>query len=181
MATSNETTKGGGFKVQRLISTAMRFLGGYPAGAKSLAEITKAVAGLADTVATAAFTVTVPNGQHTAAIIIDALGVMGAGGAVGAGETSRLSEYQVVVTRTSGLAAVATVSSAVGGVQSKVAGADNITSVVVTCSAMTGANSATQTFNILVAITKAGGSADNHTLVAVARLLNQRATGITIA
>lgn len=154
---------------------------GVPGAASVMSSLTKAVTAFSDTVAKAVFTVTVPNAAHTAAIEIDALGVMGAGGAVGAGETSRLSKYQLVVTRTAALDAVATLSSAIGGVQSKVAGADNITSVVVTASAMTGASSATQTFTILVAITKAAGAADNHTCVATARLLNQNATGVTIA
>lgn len=154
---------------------------GVPGAASVMSSLTKAATGLADTVATDVFTVTVPNAAHTAAIEIDVLGVMGAGGAVGAGETSRLSKYQLVVTRTAALAAVATLSSAIGGVQSKVAGADNITSVVVTASAMAGATSATQTFTIKVAITKAAGAADNHSLIATARLLNQNVTGVTIA
>lgn len=144
-------------------------------------QVVKTASAMADTVATAVATVTVPNAQHTALIEVDALGVMGAGGAVGAGETSKLAKYQLVVTRTAGLAAVATLSSAIGGVQSKVAGADNITSVVVTASAMTGANSASQTFTILVAITKAAGAADNHTAVVALRVVNQKASGVTIA
>lgn len=187
MPSGTESIPGGGWKTIRLLCKNYAQIGSYfalggAAGAAAVkVELTKAVTGLTDTTATDVFTVTVPNAQHTASLIINALGVMGAGGAVGAGETSKLAQYQVVVTRTAGLAAVATVSAAVGGVQSKVAGADNITSVVVTCSAMTGANSAKQTFTVKVAITKAAGAADNHTLVAAASLLNQKGSGITIA
>lgn len=183
------STKGDGFRLGALIvKTWVRLRSylsiggtGIPGSATNMVMLTKAVTGLTDTTATTVFTVTVPNAAHTAVINVDALGVMGAGGAVGAGETSKLAAYQVVVTRTPALAAVITLSSAIGGVQSKVAGADNITSVVVTASAVAGANSATQTFTIKAAITKAAGAADNHTLVAFARLLNQNAAGVTIA
>lgn len=183
------TFKGDGWKTTSLFARTFVRLRTYlsiggtgvPGAASNMVMLTKAKTGLTDTTATDVFTVTVPNAAHTAVINVDALGVMGAGGAVGAGETSKLAAYQVVVTRTLALAAVVTVSSAIGGVQSKVAGADNITSVVVTASAMTGANSATQTFTIKVAITKAAGAADNHTLIAYARVLNQNANGVTIA
>ena len=175
------TTKGDGFKVSSLRARGPFILGGraYQGGATVRTELTKAITGFTDTTAKDVLTVTVPNATHTAFMIISVLGVMGAGGAVGAGETSRLSQYQLVVTRTSGLAAVITLSSAVGGVQSKVAGADNITSVVVTASSVTGANSATQTFTVKVAITKAAGAADNHTAVFSATLTNQNAAGCT--
>lgn len=183
------TTKGDGWRVSSLISKsfirARTYLTvggtGVPGAASVQQEITKAKTALADTVATAVATVTVPNAAHTAFIDIDALGVLGAGGAVGAGETSKLAKYQLVVTRTAGLAAVITLSSAIGGVQSKVAGADNITSTVVTASAVTGANSASQTFTILVAITKAAGASDNHTAIVAMRVVNQNASGVTIA
>ncbi len=181
MAGVNETTKGGGFKLASLIVLGKRYLGaGGAGGVRTLVEFTKAVTGLTDTTATTVFTVTVPNVKHAAVIEVDAVGVMGAGGAVGAGETVKSSKYYLVVNRTAGLAAVVTVSAAIVTTQSKVAGADNITSTVVTATAMTGANSATQTFSIQVAITKAAGAADNHTCFTLARLLNGNASGITI-
>lgn len=179
------TTKGDGFKVSRLFAKKGLSIGGsgVPGSAANINAITKATTGLTDTVATAVATVTVPNAQNCATLIVEVMGVMGAGGAVGAGETIRFSHYQLGVARTAGLAAVATLSALIGGVQSKVAGADNITSVTVTASAMTGANSASQTFTINVAITKAAGAADAHTAVTSIRVLNQRANsgGITVA
>lgn len=184
----SSATKGDGFRASNMLVRGFIKVRGYLllgglgilGGASTSQIVNKATTGLTDTTATDIFTVTVPNAKHTAAFEVDVLGVMGAGGAVGAGETSRLSKYQLVVTRTAGLAAVVTVSSAIGGVQSKVAGADNITSVVVTCSAMVGANSAAQTFTVKAAITKAAGAADNHTAVSSIRSLNQNATGITV-
>lgn len=144
-------------------------------------KLTKAVTAFSDTVAKDVFTVTVPNAAHAAMIELDLLGVLGAGGAVGAGESTCLSKYQLVLARTAGKATVATLSSAIGGCKAKVAGADDITSVVATASAMTGAVGATQTFTVQVAITRSGAGADNHTLVASARILNQNASGVTIA
>lgn len=169
--------------VDTLRATTDRTLGGtgVPGAASVQTEITKAVTAFSDTVAKDVFTVTVPNAAHAAVIEVDCLGVMGAGGAVGAGESSRNSKYQITLARTAGVDCVATVSSAIGGAASNVAGAAAITSVVVTASAMAGAVGATQTFTIKVAITKAGGAGDNHTLVASARVLNQNATGVTIA
>lgn len=183
------TSKGDGFNVGSIVSRSYARLRTYltiggtgvPGAASVMQILTKAATGLADTVATAVYTVTVPNAAHAVLIEVDTLGVMGAGGAVGAGETTRSSKYQLAVTRTAGLAAVATLSAAIGGVQSKVAGADNITSTVVTASAMTGANSAAQTFTINVAITKAAGAADNHSCLVVVRVINQNASGVTIA
>lgn len=142
--------------------------------------LTKEVTGIADATATAVFTVTVPNAQHTAIIDVDVLGILGAGGAIGAGEASRLSKYQIVVTRTAGLATVATVSSAIGGAASNVAGAASVSSVVVTASSMTGGATAAQTFNVMVDITKSGGASSNHVAIATARIFNENNGGITI-
>lgn len=177
------TTKGDGFKftsarIRRFLSVGGT---GTPGSAQNSYTITKRVTGLADTVATDILTVTVPNAQHAACIDLEVLAVLGAGGAVGAGEAARESKYQVIVTRTAGLAAVIAVSSAIGGVASNVAGATSIASAVVTASAVSGANSATQTFTIKLAITKTGGASDNHTVAVSARLLNYSASGATIA
>jgi hypothetical protein len=143
--------------------------------------VIKAVTAFADTTAKAVFTVTVPNAVHAAGIEVDCLGVLGAGGAIGAGESTMRTKYVLTLARTAGLACVVGVSTVVGSANAKVAGADDITSVVVTASAMTGATSATQTFTINVAITRSGAGATNHTGVFVARLVNQNTAGVTIA
>lgn len=155
---------------------------GVPGGAAVQTEITKAVTAFTDTTAKDVFTVTIPNAAHAAVIEVDSLGVLGAGGAVGAGESCKNSKYHVTVARTAGVNAVAAVSAEVGtGAAATVAGAAAVASVVVTASAVAGAVGDPNTFTIKVAITKAGGAADNHTGVFTARILNQNATGITIA
>lgn len=154
---------------------------GAPGAAAVQTDMVKAVTGFTDTTATDVLTVTVPNAQHAAVINLDVMGILGAGGAIGAGEATRLSKYQIVLARTAGVATVATVSSAIGGAESHVAGATSIATVVVTVSTMTGAASATQTFTVKVAITKTGGAADNHKAVIRASVLNQNASGVTIS
>jgi hypothetical protein len=154
---------------------------GVPGAASVETRITKAVTAFSDTVAKDVFTVTVPNAAHAAVIEVDLLGVLGAGGAIGAGEATRNVKYQIVLARTAGVNVVAGISSAIGGAESHVAGGDAITSVVATLSAITGAVGASNTFTIKVAITRSGAGATNHTLVASARILNQNASGVTIA
>lgn len=169
--------------VDTLRATGDRNLGGtgVPGAAAVQTEITKAVTAFTDTTAKDVFTVTVPNAAHAALIELDLLGILGAGGAIGAGESVKLAKYQVVLARTAGVAVVPAISSAIGGVGAKVAGADDITSVVATLSAITGAVGASNSFTIKVAITRSGAGATNHSLIATARLLNQNATGVTIA
>ncbi len=165
------------------LGAILRQLGGtgIAGGAAVLAELTKTVAGFTDTTAKDVFTVTVPNGAHAALIEVDVLSSLGAGGSIGAGEATQVSKYQVVVSRTLGVAAVVSVSSAIGGTQSNVAGGQAITSTVVTASAVSGAVGVANTFTIKVAITRAGGGATAHSCVAAARVLNTNASGVTIA
>ena len=154
---------------------------GVPGAANVETKTTKVVTGLTDTVATDVLTVTVPNAAHAAFIDIDVLGVLGAGGSIGAGESACLAKYQVSIVRTAGAAAVAALSSAIGGVKGNVAGGQAITSVVATLGNITGAVGATNTFTVKVAITRAGSGADNHVAHVSARVLNANATGVTIA
>lgn len=163
--------------------TGSRTLGGtgVAAAAKTLTEITKAVTGFSDTVAKDVFTVTIPNAAHAAVVECQFVGVLGAGGAVGAGEAVCASKYQFAVVRTAGKNAVVGVSSAIGGAKAKVSGGDDITSVVATASAISGAVGASNSFTIQVAITRSGAGADNHTLFAEAKILNGNATGISLA
>jgi hypothetical protein len=154
---------------------------GVVGGASVCTSVTKRVTGLLDTAATDVATVTIPNAAHDAAIEVDVMGILGAGGSIGAGEAVRTVKYQVVVARTAGVNAVAGVSAAIGGAVANVAGGQSITSVVVTLSAVAGATTVDNTFTIKVAITRAGAGATNHIAVVSARVLNANATGVTIA
>lgn len=146
----------------------------------------KTVLAIADDTATTMFTVTIPNPTtyHSAVIDVTLLGIAGAGGAVGAGESCSASFYQVVVTRTVGVAAVAAISTPTSAVAaaSAVSGGDQIvTPLLVTLGAITGGATATETFTIQVTIDDDTGSATNHVCVAYASVLNALAGGVTIA
>ena len=147
----------------------------------SRAEINKAVTAFTDGVAKATFTVTVPNAAHSAALQVQLTASLGAGGAVGANEATGTISYDFAIARTAGAATVITASVAYGSAVSAVAGADTLT-VTSAASAVSGANSATQTFTINVTISKVGvGAEDNHTCLCYAKLMNANATGVTIA
>lgn len=144
------------------------------------AYFSKQVTAIADAAATAVLTVTVPNAAHAAVIPVVIMSSLGAGGAVGAFECTGTAYGQIVVTRTAGLAAVATAVALSNAGSACVAGATTIaTAYAVT--AMVGANSVAQTFTMTVTITKGGGSSANHQVVVQADLLNANASGITVS
>lgn len=147
----------------------------------SRTEINKTVTAFTDAVAKATFTVTIPNAAHSAVIEFEFLGMLGAGGAIGAEEAVASNTYKVVVTRTAGVNAVASaVSAAWGAVAANVAGATTATCTAAV-SAIAGAVGATNTFTMDVTITKAGGASAAHTCLCYAKLMNANASGITIA
>lgn len=158
----------------------VRFGGGSVATTTSRTELNKAVAGIADNVATATFTITIPNAAHSASILIVPTCSLGAGGAIGAGEATGTISYNVSIARTAGVAAVGTTSTGYGSASSLVAGAATITTTGA-LSAVSGAVGATNTFTFNVTVARGSGSSTNHTCVMYARLMNANATGITIS
>ncbi len=169
--------------VGRSGANALVFGGGsVVAGAvTSRCEINKAVASIPDATPTTVFTVTIPNAAHSASIRVKLVGSLGAGGAIGANESTQDATYNIAIARTSGVNAVATISAvSAQPAAASVAGAANA-AVVGTLGAIAGIVSASNTFTILVTITKSGGASANHTCVAYAELINANATGVTIA
>ena len=167
--------------VSRAGANGVQFGAGGTGTTTARTEINKAISSITDAAATATFTVTIPNGAHSASILVILTGSLGAGGAIGANEASASIAYNVAVARTAGVNAVATISAAFGSAASAaVAGAATIT-VAGTLSAISGAVGATNTFTINVTITRGSGSSTNHTCFAYAKLLNANATGVTIA
>lgn len=146
----------------------------------------KTILAVADDTATTLFTVTIPNPTtyHSATIDLTVMGIAGAGGAVGAGESVSSAFYQIVVTRTVGVAAVAGISTAASAVaaSSAVSGGDQVVSpLLVTLGAVTGGATATETFTIQVTVDDDTGAATNHVVVGYASILNALASGVTIA
>ena len=142
--------------------------------------LTKAISAVADATATAILTVTVPNANHQAVIPIVLMGTLGAGGAIGAGECSATLYGQIVLTRTAGVATVATATTAADTGSACVAGATTET-LAYAVSTMTGAVTVAQTFTVNVTITKGGGASANHTAVIQADLLNAKSAGVTVS
>lgn len=153
---------------------------GVPGGAAVLDSIAKTVTGIADATVTDVATITIPNAKHFAQLQICVSGIMGAGGAIGAGEAGATNCYAVTIVRTAGVNAVGTVSSAFGAAAANVAGAGTVTATTA-LSAVSGAVGATNTFTLKITITKSGGSSANHVAFVSIRLLNGFATGITVA
>ncbi len=141
----------------------------------------KAVASIADATATAVFTVTIPNAAHSACLEVTLNGRSGAGGAIGADESSQVAKYLINVTRTLNLNAVAAIGATFGQPAAVTVTGGNAVAVVGTISAISGTTTATNTFDIKVTITKAGGGAANHTCTATVELLNSNASGVTIS
>ena len=153
---------------------------GGSAAAASTYRITKTVTALADTVATNVLTITVPNVKANAMVRVTLLGSLGAGGAIGAGEAFGNVSYDFSIGRTAGVNATGLISSVYGSSKNAVAGAATIT-VAGALSSVSGAVGASNTFTVTCAITKSGGSSDNHVCVVSAEVLNAFASGITIA
>lgn len=169
--------------ISRVAANQLIFSGNTTGGGTvtSRAEINKNVTAIANNTATATLTVTVPNGAHSAGGKIVLKGAAGAGGAIGADEFSALVEYDFVVTRTTGVNAVATLSAALlTAITSSVAGGATPT-ISAALSAISGAVGATNTFTFNVTINALTGASTNHTCFCYATLINDNASGVTIA
>ena len=152
-----------------------------PGSATSHALLNKQTTGIADNVATAVATFTIPNAAHFADFKVRVVGTLGAGGAIGANESTQSAEYNVNITRTAGVNAVATISAVIGqAAAASVAGANNA-AVTATLSAISGAVGATNTFTLNATIARSAGSSTNHVALTHVSLLNGNATGITVA
>lgn len=179
--------KNGVLAVQ-LDSLSPQYSGGNAQGGAGVLYTTlpKTITAITDDTAKTIFTVSIPNPTtyHSAVIDLTVLGIAGAGGAIGAGESCSAVFYQIVVTRTVGVAAVAGISTATSavGAASAVSGGDQIVSpLLVTLGAITGGATALETFTIQVTIDDDTGSATNHVAIGYATVLNALAGGVTIA
>jgi hypothetical protein len=154
--------------------------GGAAAAATTATRLTKLTSSIADNTATAVLTVTIPNAAHAASLRVRLLGRLGAGGAIGADEANGTVAYDFSISRTAGVNAVVTASTAFGSATSSVAGAATVT-VTAAASAISGAVGASNTFTVNVTIAKGSGGSANHTCTVLAEVINANATGITIA
>lgn len=142
------------------------------AAAGSAVEVSKNATVLNNT-ATDFFTVTVPNAIVGASI--DLL----VSSTLGDGDSTDTARYTVGISRLTGAAAKAAISAK--SVVGATAGAGANAVITAAVSAIAGAVGAVNTFTITITNARSAGAADNHPTTAIARLLNNKATGITIA
>lgn len=148
--------------------------------AVSRAEINKQVTAIADNVATDLVTITIPNSAQSAGGKFIVKCSAGAGGAIGANEFTAANEYDFVVTRTTGVNAVATLSTAfLTTITASVAGGATPT-LAGSISAISGAVGATNTFTFKATVHAITGSSTNHTCFVFGTLLNDNTSGVTI-
>lgn len=176
---SADSTAAADTTISRVGVNSLRF-GSTAATTTARTEMNKAVTAFTDAVAKATFTITIPNAAHSASLVVKLIGSLGAGGAIGANEATATNTYDIVLTRTAGVNAVATISAAYGAAAAAVAGAATVTCTAA-MSAVTGAVGASNSFTVDVTITKSGGASANHTCLCYGQLMNANATGITIA
>lgn len=158
------------------IISAGELLGGAAAAATSARKIILKKTGIADNTATSVITVTVPNANHAAMV---KLSFLSSNGGTDAFESSRTALGTVVLARTSGVDTVAAVATlTLAQIATVSSGATHTLAYGV--SAITGASSATQTFDIQVTIDDSGNLGANQVVVE-AELINAEATGVTMA
>lgn len=164
-------------------SSPIEIIGATAGGAASSAyTLVKTVTAVPDNTATAVFTVTIPNPtvSANATILVQVLGVIGAGGAVGAGESSSGSTYIISLARTVGVTTVVATSSQGTVASGKVAGAHTFTCTVA-ASSVSGAAGVTQTFTINATAIDVTTGATNHVVTMTATVLNGATGGVSIA
>lgn len=148
------------------------------AGANSRDAIMKTITAIADASATTILTVTVPNGNHAAAV---RLLLLSNNGSTDAYESVRAAQGLVVIQRNTGAAAAATAAAIADGVIATNVAGGSATHTLAYSIALGGEGvGSTNTVLIKVTIDDTGNLGANQ-LVVFAELINAAASGITIA
>lgn len=144
------------------------------AAAGGAGAMTEAVSShvLADNTVVDFFTVTVPNAIHGAAIQLFVTSTLGDG------DSTDSATYNLAISRITGAATKAVLSSKTG--TGATAGATGNAVITASVSAMSGAVGVAQTFTIQFKNARSAGTATNHPTFAIANLVNENASGVTI-
>lgn len=143
------------------------------AATQALTVVAKKTA-IADNTATSIFTVTCPNGSHSAIVEVVLLAAVNNAGVL---DSARVAIGYVIFSRVTGAALVAT-AAALTNTAIATSGTATLTAAY-SVAAVAGAVGATNTIDIQVTLVKTGGT--NHQIVALATVINSEASGITIA
>ena len=149
-----------------------------PGAAGSATTMSKIVGGIADNVASGVLTFTIPNAAHAALIEVFLTGATGVGGAVGANEAVAMLGCSVLICRTPGLNATASISSPFVSTSANVSGGTTVT-ITPALAAVSGASTAVNTVTLQVTIHRSSGSSSNHTCLLKATINNANSNGIT--
>ena len=148
-----------------------------PVGAvNTVSQFQKTTSAIADNVATAVATVTIPNVNASCAIRIL---MIATNGSTDAFESTTVSEGWIAVARTTGVNAVAT-AAAIGHPAIATVAAGSTNTLAYALSAISGAVGASNTFTINVTIDDSGNLGSNQ-LMFMSELVNNAATGCQIA
>jgi len=155
--------------------------GPTPTSANTMVESgVKVVTGMTNNVATTILTVTVPNAVEAAMINVEVVSSIGAGGAIGAFESTKSVQFHCAVARTAGVNSVLACASVTQSSAAIVAGGANQT-ITQSFTTASGAVGAVNTHTITFLINRLSGSADNHQAVVYYRVLNSQANGVTVS
>lgn len=141
--------------------------------------VTKTITGIVNNVFTDVLTVTVPNTGSAALIDVAITGSLGAGGAIGQYEATSARELMILVTRTPGLATTISTVNIQTATDVVVVGGSTIAQST-QLSAISGANTATQTFTLQYRINHGTGASTNHVASLVSRIVSSTLTNITV-
>ena len=131
--------------------------------------------GIADNTATAIITVTIPNAAHAACL---RLLFLSSNGGADTFESSRTAQGLVVFQRSAGAVAVATAATiADGQIATDATGGSATHTLAYAVSAVTGAATAVNTFNITVTLDTSGSTVAQ--IVVFAELINSEPNGVT--
>lgn len=142
----------------------------------NVSTLTGVKAGIANNTATAILTVTVPNKNQNAAIKLDLCAWLGAG--TDQSESTRVATGMVAIARQTDVATVPVVATLALAQIATVAGGGTLT-LAYAVSAITGGNTATQTFTITVTLVVTGTITD-HACMFDAKLMNGQDGGVTM-
>jgi hypothetical protein len=151
------------------------FRNGAAGAANSIHDFLVVDKACVDNTATDLITVTVPNSNQSAVILLE---LLGSSGGTDAYESSRVATGAVVLARTTGANVVAVVATLELAQIATVSGGDTFT-LAYGVSSITGAVGAVNTFTIQVTLNSVGGQ--DCSCMAHARVMNKVGSGISIA
>lgn len=123
--------------------------------------------------------ISVPNIALSALVQVDVLGALGAGGALGAFESSSGRTVYIAITRILNVGTAATLTVVANAADAQEPGGAGIT-ISTQLGAITGAVTATQTIQLQVRVTRGGGTSNNHAISIRALVLKAFGPGVTL-